>query len=120
MFSVAPFDLLRAGHARGLAVTANRVPAAPDLPTLAESGVAGFDVAPWWGLFLPAKTASEVVAKLHSDTMAVLTEPAIRKRMQDLGSIQVGSTPEELARYLQSEIAKWGPVIRDANIRLDD
>lgn len=120
MFAVAPFDLLRAGHARGLAVTtAKRVPAAPELPTLAESGLAGFDVAPWWGLFLPAKTAPEVVARLHADTIAVIAEPAIQKRMQDFGSIPVGSTPEELAKYLRAEIAKWGPVIRDANIRLD-
>jgi tripartite-type tricarboxylate transporter receptor subunit TctC len=120
MFAVAPFDLLRAGHARGLAVTtAKRVPAAPELPTLAESGLAGFDVAPWWGLFLPAKTAPEVVARLHADTIAVLAEPAIQKKMQDFGSIPVGSTPEELAKYLRAEIAKWGPVIRDANIRLD-
>jgi tripartite-type tricarboxylate transporter receptor subunit TctC len=120
MFAVAPFELLRAGHARGLAVTtAKRVSAAPELPTLAESGLAGFDVAPWWGLFLPAKTAPEVAARLHSDTVAVLAEPAIQKRMQDLGSIPVGSTPKELAQYLQAEMAKWGPVIRDANIRLD-
>jgi len=62
-----------------------------ELPTLAESGLAVFDVAPWWGLFLPAKTAPEVVARLHSDTVAALAEPAIQKRMQDLGSIQVNS-----------------------------
>jgi len=60
-----------------------------------------------------------VVARLHSDTVAVLAEPEIRKRMLDLGSTQVGSTPAELARHLQAEIAKWGPLIRDANIRLD-
>jgi tripartite-type tricarboxylate transporter receptor subunit TctC len=120
MFSVAPFELLRTGQARGLAVTtAQRVAAAPQLPTLAESGLAGFDVAPWWGLFLPAMTAPEVVARLHSDTIAVLAEPAIQKRMQDLGSTHVGSTPEELAPHLQVEMAKWGPVIREANIRLD-
>jgi tripartite-type tricarboxylate transporter receptor subunit TctC len=120
MFAVAPFDLLRAGHTRGLAVTtANRVSAAPELPTLAESGLAGFDVAPWWGLFLPAKTPPDVVARLHADTIGVLAEPAIQKRMQDLGSVPVGSTPEELARLLQTEMAKWGPLIRDANIRLD-
>jgi tripartite-type tricarboxylate transporter receptor subunit TctC len=99
--------------------TAKRVPAAPEMPTLAESGLAGFDVAPWWGLFLPAKTAPAIVARLHSDTIAALAEPEIQKRMQDLGSIPVGSTPEELARYLQAEMAKWGPIIRDANIRLD-
>jgi tripartite-type tricarboxylate transporter receptor subunit TctC len=120
MFAVAPFDLLRAGQARGLAVTtAKRVSAAPELPTVAESGFAGFDVAPWWGLFLPAKTAPAIVARLHADTVAVLAEPEIRKKMQDLGSITVGSKPDELARYLQAEMAKWGPVIRDANIRLD-
>ena len=120
MFAVAPFDLLRAGHARGLAVTtAKRVSAAPELPTLAESGLAGFDVAPWWGLFLPAKTPPDVVARLHADTVGVLAELAIQKRMQDLGSIIVGSAPDELARYLRTEMAKWGPLIRDANIRLD-
>jgi tripartite-type tricarboxylate transporter receptor subunit TctC len=120
MFAVAPFELLRGGHARGLAVTtARRVPAAPDLPTMAESGLAGFDVAPWWGLFLPAKTAPDVVARLHSDAIAVLAKPALQKRMQDLGSTTIGSTPEDLARYLQAEMAKWGPVIRNANIRLD-
>jgi tripartite-type tricarboxylate transporter receptor subunit TctC len=120
MFAVAPFDLLRAGQARGLAVTtAKRVSAAPELPTVAESGFAGFDVAPWWGLFLPAKTAPAIVARLHADTVAVLAESEIRKKMQDLGSITVGSKPDELARYLQAEMAKWGPVIRDANIRLD-
>jgi tripartite-type tricarboxylate transporter receptor subunit TctC len=120
MFAVAPFDLLRAGHARGLAVTtAKRVAAAPELPTIAESGLPGFDVAPWWGLFLPAKTAPAIVARLHADTIAVLAEPKIQKRMQDLGSVTIGSTPDALARYLQAEMAKWGSVIRDANIRLD-
>jgi tripartite-type tricarboxylate transporter receptor subunit TctC len=120
MFAVAPFDLLRAGLARGIAVTtAKRVAAAPELPTLAESSLPGFDVAPWWGLLLPAKTAPAIVAKLHADTIAVLAEPEIQKKMQALGSIPVGSTPEELARYLRAEMAKWGPVIRDANIRLD-
>jgi tripartite-type tricarboxylate transporter receptor subunit TctC len=120
MFAVAPFDLLRAGLARGIAVTtAKRVAAAPELPTLAESGLPGFDVAPWWGLLLPAKTAPAIVAKLHADTIAVLAEPEVQKKMQALGSIPVGSTPEELARYLRAEMAKWGPVIRDANIRLD-
>jgi tripartite-type tricarboxylate transporter receptor subunit TctC len=121
MFAVAPFAMLRAGQARGLAVTtATRVVVAPELPTIAESGFPGFDVAPWWGLFLPAKTAPAIIEKLYADTIAVLAEPAIQKRMQDLGSIPVGSKPEELARYLRAEMAKWGPVIRDANIRLDD
>jgi tripartite-type tricarboxylate transporter receptor subunit TctC len=120
MFAVAPFGILRAGQARGVAVTtAKRIAAAPELPTVAESGLPGFDVAPWWGLFLPAKTAPAIVAKLHADAIAVLAEPDIQRKMQDLGSTPVGSTPEELSRYLQAEMAKWGPVIRDANISLD-
>ena len=82
MFAVAPFELLRAGQARGLAVTtAKRVPAAPEIPTLAESGLTGFDIAPWWGFFLPARTPPEVVTRLHSDTIAILAEPEIQKRM---------------------------------------
>lgn len=120
MFGVAPFELLRAGRARGLAITsAERVAAAPELPTMAESGLPGFDVAPWWGLFVPAKTPRGIVEKLHADTTAVLAQADIRKKMQDLGSTPIGSTPEELSTYLKSEMAKWGPVIRDANIRLD-
>ena len=93
--------------------------AAPELPTIAESGLPGFDVAPWWGLFLPVKTAPAIIARFHTDTVAVLAEPEVQRRVKNLGSIPVGSTPEELARYLQAEVAKWGPIIRDANIRLD-
>ena len=93
--------------------------AAPELPTIAESGLPGFDVAPWWGLFPPVKTAPAIIARFHTDTVAVLAEPEVQRRMKNLGSIPVGSTPEELARYLQAEMAKWGPIIRDANIRLD-
>ena len=120
MFAVAPFDLLRAGHARGLAVTsAKRVAAAPGLPTITEAGVSGFDVAPWWGLFMPATTARGIVDKLHADTIAVLAQGDFQKKMHDLGSTLIGSTPEELSRYLKAEMAKWGPVIRDANISLD-
>jgi tripartite-type tricarboxylate transporter receptor subunit TctC len=120
MFAVAPFDLLRAGQARGLAVTtAERTAAAPELPTLAESGVPGFDVAPWWGLFLPARTPPAIVAKLHADTVAVLAESEIQRRMRDLGCTPAGSTPDELARHLRAEMAKWGALIRDANIRFD-
>jgi tripartite-type tricarboxylate transporter receptor subunit TctC len=69
--------------------------------------------------FCPPRTAPAIVAKLHAYAIAVLAEPEMQKRMQDLGSIPIGSTPEELAQYLQTEMAKWGPFIRDANIRLD-
>ena len=121
MFAVAPFALLQAGRARGLAVTsAKRDAAAPQLPTVAESGVAGFDVAPWWGLLVPARTPSAIAVKIHADTVRILAEPEIKNKMLALGSTPVGSTPEELARHLKAEMAKWGPVIRDAKITIDD
>ena len=79
MFALAPFDLLRAGRARGLAVT-TAVMAAPELPTIAESGLPGFDVAPWWGLFLPVKTAPAIIVRFHTDTVADLAEPEVQRR----------------------------------------
>ena len=123
MFAVAGFgvSMVRAGQARGLAVTGtSRIGAAPELPTVAEAGVSGFDVSSWWGLLVPARTPPAVVAKIHADTVAVLAEPGINKKIQELGSTAIGSTPEELSRYLKAEMAKWGPVIRDAKITIEE
>jgi tripartite-type tricarboxylate transporter receptor subunit TctC len=123
MFAVAGYgvSMVRAGQARGLAVTgSHRIAAAPELPTVAEAGVAGFDVSSWWGLLVPARTPPAVTAKIHADAVAVLAEPGIAKKIQELGSTAVGSTPEELSRYLKAEMAKWGPVIRDAKITIDE
>jgi tripartite-type tricarboxylate transporter receptor subunit TctC len=94
-----------AGNARGLAVTTlKRSGAAPDVPTLAEAGVPGFDVSAWFGFYAPAKTPKEIVQKLNTDIV---------------GADVVGSTPEGLAQHIKSEMDKWGPVIRDAGIRID-
>jgi tripartite-type tricarboxylate transporter receptor subunit TctC len=122
MFAVGAsgISLGASGRARVLAVTtARRVAAAPEVPTLAESGLPGFDVAPWWGLFVPARTPASIIAKMNAATVATLAEPAVRAKLESLGSSAVGSTPSELARYLKNEMAKWGPVIRDARITLD-
>jgi len=121
MFAVAPFGMLQAGQVRGLAVTsAQRVAAAPDLPTIAESGVPGFDVAPWWGLMLPARTPAAVIDKLHADTAGALAQPDVRLKLETLGSTVLGSPPPEFAARLRSEMAKWGPTIRDARITMND
>jgi tripartite-type tricarboxylate transporter receptor subunit TctC len=69
---------------------------------------------------VPARTPPAVTAKIHADAVAVLAEPGIAKKIQELGSTAVGSTPEELSRYLKAEMAKWGPVIRDAKITIDE
>ena len=111
-------SLVRDGQLRGLAVTsAQRFFAAPDLPTVAEAALPGFDVTAWYALYVPAATPLEIVRKLNADAVAVLAEPGIRDKMEQLGVAVVGSTPEELARHLKAETELWGPVIKAANIR---
>ena len=112
---------VRAGNLRALAVTTpQRFPSVPEIPTIAESGVPGFDVSSWYGFFVPAKTAPAIVARMHADTVAVLAEPAIRERLDKLGVMVVGSTPQALAAQLQSEIDKWGPIIREGRIKAEE
>jgi tripartite-type tricarboxylate transporter receptor subunit TctC len=109
--------LVRGGQLRGLAVTtAERFFTAPDMPTVAESGVPGFDVSSWFAFFVPARTPRPVVDRLQADTAAVLAEPAIKGRIQHLGIKVMSSTPEQLAAHLKSEMDKWGPVIKSAGI----
>jgi tripartite-type tricarboxylate transporter receptor subunit TctC len=109
--------LVRGGQLRGLAVTtAERFFTAPDMPTVAESGVPGFDVSSWFAFFVPARTPRSVVDRIQADTAAVLAEPAIKDRIQNLGIRVASSTPEQLAVHLKSEMDKWGPVIKSAGI----
>jgi tripartite-type tricarboxylate transporter receptor subunit TctC len=113
----AVLPLIQGGKLRGLAVTsAKRWPGVPHLPTIAEAGVPGFDVTSWYGFFAPAKTPPEIIRKLHADTVAVLNDPPTRQKLEGLGVGVIGSTPAELAAYLKAEMAKWGPVIREAGI----
>jgi tripartite-type tricarboxylate transporter receptor subunit TctC len=111
---------VRAGSLRGLAVTTReRVAVAPDIPTIAET-VPGFDVFSWFGFFVPAKTPPDIVARINADTNAALAYGPVKSRFGELGATPKGSTPEQLAAFLQSEIDKWGPVIRDARIRVEN
>ena len=112
---------VRANHLRGLAVTTkDRIAVAPDMPTIAESGVPGFDVFSWFGFFVPAKTPPEIVAKINTDANAALAFPSVKQRFEDVGAVPKGSTPAELATFLKSEIDKWGPVIRNARIKVEN
>jgi tripartite-type tricarboxylate transporter receptor subunit TctC len=109
--------LVRGTQLRGLAVTsAERFFSVPDMPTVAESGVPGFDVSSWFAFFAPAKTPRAIVDKLQADTAAVLAEPAIKDRIQHLGIKVQSSTPEQLAAHLKAEMDKWEPVIKAAGI----
>ena len=113
--------LVRGGQLRGLAVTtAERFRTAPDLPTIAESGVPGFNVSSWFAFFVPANTPPAILGKLHTDTAAVLAEPTIKERMEKLGVAPASSTPQELAAHLKSEMDKWGPIIKQAGISIHE
>jgi tripartite-type tricarboxylate transporter receptor subunit TctC len=112
---------VKAGSLRGLAVTTTeRVAVVPDIPTIAESGVPGFDVFSWFGFFVPSKTPKDVVARINADTNAALAHASVKSRFEELGATPKGSAQAELASFLKSEIDKWGPVIRDAKIRVDN
>ena len=111
---------VRNGNVRGLAVTTkDRVPVVPDIPTIGET-VPGFDVVSWFAFWLPARTPPDIVAKLNADTNAALDFPSVKSRFEDLGAVPKGSTQAELAAFLQSEIAKWGPVIQTAQIKVEN
>ena len=92
----------------------------PRSPTIAEIGVPGFDVFSWFGFFVPVKTPPDVIAKINADTNAALVHPPVKSRFEELGAVPKGSTPAELAAFLKSEIDKWGPVIRDARIKVEN
>jgi tripartite-type tricarboxylate transporter receptor subunit TctC len=111
---------VRAGKVRALAVTtARRSALAPDLPTIAESGLPGFDISTWFGIFVPAGTPREVVARLHDEFTRALAMPDIRERMMSLGAEPVGSTPGEFAAYIRAEADKYARVIKASGARVD-
>ena len=108
---------VRQGQVRGLAVsTAKRFPTAMEFPTVAESGLPGFDVTSWYAFFLPVKTPPEIVRKINADTVAILAEPEMKAKLEKVGVEVVGSTPEQLAARLKAETEQWGPIIRAAGI----
>jgi tripartite-type tricarboxylate transporter receptor subunit TctC len=113
--------LVQAGQARALGVsTTARQPAALDVPPIAEVGLPGYDVTSWFGFVVPSKTPPEIVRKMHGDIVAVLAEPEIKARLDKLGVIIVGSTPEAFGAHLKEEMSKWGPVIKAANIKVSE
>jgi tripartite-type tricarboxylate transporter receptor subunit TctC len=110
----------RGGQVRGLAVTAGKRSAlAPEFPTMQESGVAGFDISSWYGLFMPGKSPPELIAKVNADMATILAEPAIKARLAPLGIEAASSTPAQLAADAKAETELWGPVIKAANIKGD-
>lgn len=109
---------IRAGRLRALAVTAGkRIPQLSNVPTVAESGLPGFEVNAWFGVFVPAGTPREIVSRLNADIVRALAGPEVRERLLVLGVEPVTSTPEQFGAFVKSEIAKWGRVVRQSGAR---
>jgi tripartite-type tricarboxylate transporter receptor subunit TctC len=120
MFSNMPTSLpqARAGKLRPLAVTSSkRSAAAPEIPTVAESGVAGFNVTAWYGVSVPAKTPRPVVDRLNAEFVRAIRSLDLRDRLISAGADPVGNTPEQYTAFVQDEITKWGKVIKAAGIK---
>lgn len=118
MFATLPAAMphVKSGKVRPMAVTtAKRSQAMPELPTIAESGIKGYEAATWYGLLAPARTPKPVIDRLHGDTVKILAGPA-RQRLEAQGFEPDGGTPAAFAAYIKAEIAKWAKVIRDAGI----
>lgn len=110
----------RAGRLRALAVTgAMRAKIAPELPTIAESGLPNYEYSGWYGLWTPAKTPGTVVRKINEEFNRALTDAALKARFADVGMDTAGGTPESFAAYLAAEFGKWDQVAKGAGIRLD-
>jgi tripartite-type tricarboxylate transporter receptor subunit TctC len=109
---------VRSGRLRALGVTsAQRTAVAPDVPTITESGVAGYEAVQWYGVLAPAQTPKEIVTRLHRDLAAILHTAEIRDRFAADGGDPGGNTPEEFARYIRAETEKWAKVVKAAGIK---
>lgn len=121
LFSIAlaATPQVKAGKVRALAITsAKRSPVAPELPTVAESGLPGFEVIGWFGWLAPAKTSKAVVGRLNQELVKALGNAEVRERLLSMATEPVGDKPEEFGRFIRSEHEKWGKVIKAANIKL--
>ena len=119
MPSAMPF--IKSGKLRAIAVTtAKRSTALPDVPTVAESGLPGFNISTWYGLWAPAGTPKPIVQQLATQAAAALKQPDVHKQYIDMGAEPVGSTPEAFAKYIAQESAKWTEVVRKAQVKAGD
>ncbi|MGE5465661.1 MAG: Bug family tripartite tricarboxylate transporter substrate binding protein [Methanocella sp.] len=122
MFNSMPSVLphVRAARLKGIAVsTAKRSVAAPDIPTVAESGVPGFNYATWYGLFAPAATPKDIVAKLNAETVRIMNDKSVAQRLIGEGAEPAPGTPEQLAQYMRSEYEQWKKTIAAAKLKIE-
>jgi tripartite-type tricarboxylate transporter receptor subunit TctC len=109
---------VQSGKLRALAVLGNkRSPLLPDVPTLAEAGLKGYNFSNWFGLVAPAGVPADRIRKLNADVRKVLEEPAVKDQLQKMGALAAGNTPEAFGREIRDDSAKWGRIIKEQNIR---
>jgi tripartite-type tricarboxylate transporter receptor subunit TctC len=122
MFDNLPPSLpqIKAGKLRALAVTsATRAPALPDVPTIAESGLPGFEASSWFGVLAPAGTPPAIIAKLNAEIGKWLASPEAKEKLAAVGANGAGGTPEDFARHIQAETAKWAKVVKESGAKVD-
>ena len=111
---------IKNGRLRALAVSSvKRSPALPDVPTVDESGLPGFEVSSWYGYFAPAATPKQVIAKVNADMQVILASPEMRTKLAPLGAEPAPTTPESFAKYVRAEIDKWAKVVKDSGAKAD-
>lgn len=111
---------VKSGQLNALAVgSAKRVPSLPDIPTIAESGVPGYEAYSWVGMVAPAKTPKDIVNRLNREIVDILKQKDVSDKLNQQGALPVGDSPEQFAAYIKAEIDKWGAVVRAANIKAD-
>ncbi|MEO8346461.1 MAG: tripartite tricarboxylate transporter substrate binding protein [Betaproteobacteria bacterium] len=114
------WTLAKGGKLRALAVTtAKRSPAAPDVPTLAEAGVIGYEIGSWQGVFAPAGTPPAIVNRLNTEIVKIINLPEVKERLLALGAEPVGNSSEEFTVFVKAEVAKWGDVVKKSGARVD-
>ena len=111
---------IKEGRLRGLAVTtAERAASMPELPTMAESGLPGYETYTWNALFAPAGTPPAVIERLNAEAVKAVQDPEVKAKLAEFGATAVGSTPGELAAHVQAELAKWAPVVKASGAQID-
>jgi tripartite-type tricarboxylate transporter receptor subunit TctC len=117
---LSSLPLAKAGSIKALAITsAKRVASAPEIPTVAESGMKGFDFASWYGLWAPKGLPADLVTRIQGEVAKIVERPDVKERLGVLGFEPIGSTPDYFAKYIKDEMAKYEQIVKDANIKAE-
>jgi tripartite-type tricarboxylate transporter receptor subunit TctC len=117
---LSSLPLAQSGKVKALAITSlKRQPSAPEIPTVEESGLPGFEFNSWYGLWAPKNLPADITAKLQTAVAGILAQPDVKQRLATLGFDAIGSTPDEFTGFIASEMAKYGKIVRDANIKVE-